>query len=223
MKKHQEIGDRLKQFAQEKFGSVAELERKMKVPKNSLSQYIGGRHTPGTTLQDKLRDVGCDIEWLMTGHSRTGGGSHVIQFPINSIAPYMGRIYAEPDGKEYFEEHHNGEVGIPMSPGNFFCLLVDNDSLINADPIPIYPGDICIFEYNRQPKNDDIVAVELTNGKRTVKILKHKNRDFVTLHSANKFRNYPSFDVKKTDIKTFGIFVEKRQMTDQQKKRYGIK
>lgn len=201
---------------------MAEFSRRLELKTaQELYPYLNGKSLPGNKLQSKLRDLGCDIEWLMTGERSVKEG------PTNYLtgfAPYLGRVYADPKGKEYFEEAGDREgAGVPMSPGKFFCLEIDNDSLINAEPISLYPGDVCVFEYGRQPKNGDIVAIQFSDGNRTIKIVKHRGKDLAVLISANKFRNYPEREVKKADIKSYGIFVEKRQMSTEQKRRYGIK
>lgn len=61
------IGDRLKHFAKSKYGSLAALARAMGIQSQSLTPYVNNLTTPGTVTQNKLRDLGCDIEWLMTG------------------------------------------------------------------------------------------------------------------------------------------------------------
>lgn len=61
------IGDRLKEFAEKNFGSVNGLERALGMNRNSLSQYIYNRNIPGSNLLIKLREIGCDINWLLTG------------------------------------------------------------------------------------------------------------------------------------------------------------
>lgn len=61
------IGDRLKEFADKNFGSVNGLERALGMNRNSLSQYVYNRNTPGSNLLIKLRELGCDINWLLTG------------------------------------------------------------------------------------------------------------------------------------------------------------
>ncbi|MBW7888064.1 MAG: hypothetical protein H3C35_06850 [Bacteroidetes bacterium] len=61
------IGERLKLFAEKNFGSVAELERALGKGRNSLSQYIGDRSTPGGQLLLELLKLGCDINWLLSG------------------------------------------------------------------------------------------------------------------------------------------------------------
>jgi transcriptional regulator with XRE-family HTH domain len=61
------IGDRLRHFAKTKFGSTSELARQMGLQPQALTAYLSNRTTPGNVTQSKLRELGCDIEWLMTG------------------------------------------------------------------------------------------------------------------------------------------------------------
>lgn len=61
------IGDRLRLFAKVNFGSTSELARRMGVLPQSLTAYLSNRTIPGNVTQNKLRELGCDVEWLMTG------------------------------------------------------------------------------------------------------------------------------------------------------------
>lgn len=63
------IGERIKKFAKEKFGSVSSLARAMGIKETSLSTYINGRSKPGASIQEKLRNVGANVEWIMTGNN----------------------------------------------------------------------------------------------------------------------------------------------------------
>lgn len=176
-----------------------------------LNRYLSGKAVPGNKIQTRLRKLGCDIEWLMTGERDEKDTAIGL-----SLIPFLGKITATPDGKEYFDDAINEGAGVPFFKGNYFALEVENDSMINAIPVEIYPGDICIFELGRQPKNGDIVAVQFKQtNERTVKILKHVSRDEVELISANKYRNYPSRRVRKNIIATFGIFVTKFLYSDE--------
>ncbi len=68
-KSKQEISKRLRYFAHMRFGSLKELAAHLGVTSSTLSQYTTGKSIPGNTMQSRLRDIGCDIEWLMTGES----------------------------------------------------------------------------------------------------------------------------------------------------------
>lgn len=212
-----DTAQRLRQFMEEAgYHTEAEFAAALGMSYENLYQYLAGKAKPGNRLQERLRGLGADVEWLMTGVKIPGKA-------VTGFAPFLGKIAATPQGKEYFEEFDGASAGIPFLRGSFFCLEIENDSLISAEPKPIYPGDICVFEANRQPKDGDIVAIHFRNNQRTVKIVKHLSRDIIELRSANKFRNYLAVKVKKTDIASYGVFVMKVDMDERMKRRFGIK
>lgn len=67
------IGQRLKDFGLSHYPSLKAFAEALDVPQSTLSNYLAGDRTPGNKLQSKLRDLGCDIEWLMTGKKGTDG------------------------------------------------------------------------------------------------------------------------------------------------------
>lgn len=60
---------RLRYFAHAKYGSIKALAKAMGVSPSTLSQYTTGKCIPGNIMQERLRSLGCDIEWLITGSS----------------------------------------------------------------------------------------------------------------------------------------------------------
>lgn len=220
-----EISRRLKEWGIERFGTVTEFAAAMDMSVENLSQYFRGKSRPGSKLQARLSALGCDVGWLMTGRERAAKEQSSVLDLSNSV-PLVGRIVANDKGKEYFEDFPAG-IAIPYRSGNFVALLIEGDSLINAPDgdrsMEIYPGDLCIFEMGRQPKNGDIVAVQLKSGDRMVKILKHLSKDEVRLFSANNFKNYPSRDIRKEQISTFALLVNKIKLTRSERRRLGIK
>lgn len=48
---------------------MAALARAIGKSAQHLTPYSTGKYKPGNELQEDLRKVGCDIEWLMTGIS----------------------------------------------------------------------------------------------------------------------------------------------------------
>lgn len=222
------VAKRLREFGTSKFGEESGWQKRfadaLEMSPQALSNYLAGRVIPGNAVQAKLRALGCDIELLMTGTKRESKSESLFEI---GLAPLIGKIVATPEGKQYFEDFAVG-LTVPYAKGNYFALLVENDSLINAPDGPhsmeVYPGDICIFEAIRQPRDGDIVALELTQSRgRMVKILKHKSRDEVELASANKFRNYPSVMVRKDEVVSWGVLVSKYKPTAGELKRLGIK
>lgn len=60
------IAERLKQFA-ESIGTKSELARKLDMSPQQLNAYISGRSKPGADIIIKLKEIGCDTDWLLTG------------------------------------------------------------------------------------------------------------------------------------------------------------
>lgn len=219
---------RLLKVGQDKFGAEfgwkAKFARALGMTPQQLNDYFSGRISIGTEMQERLRKIEVDVEWVMTGKQSGGEDLGASATALQGWAKFEGRIVASPDGKEYFDHSEISEgAGVPYRKGNFFSLEVESNSLMTAEPIPIMPGDICIFESGVQPSNGEIVAVHLKNNKRMVKIIKHLNRDEVELCSANRFQNYPSIKIKKQDIASFGVFRSKLQLTEKEKKFFGLK
>jgi len=67
MKRYVDIGRRLRQFGQEKFGSMAEFARALNTKPQSLNNYLSGKAKPGNKLEEQLRSLGCDVIWLEHG------------------------------------------------------------------------------------------------------------------------------------------------------------
>jgi SOS-response transcriptional repressor LexA len=218
------VGDRLREWGVQRYGSVSAFAEALGIVSEGLSPYLNNKRPVGGIIQGKLRKLGAPVEWIMTGRKSEAKTESLFDI---GMAPLVGKIVATPEGKQYFEDFPAG-LSVPYAKGNYFALLVENDSLINAPDGPhsmeVYPGDICIFEASRQPRDGDIVAVELSQSRgRMVKILKHKNRDEIELASANKFRNYPSVMVRKDEVASWGVLVSKYKPTVGELKRLGVK
>lgn len=61
------IGERLRVFAKKKYGTVRALCDALEIKEQTLQPYLSNKSKPGHALQEKLRNLGADIEWLMTG------------------------------------------------------------------------------------------------------------------------------------------------------------
>ena len=209
-------------------GWKTRFAEKLEISSQQLSNILTDRDALGPAIREKLRALGCDTEWLMTGDEHKNKVAEE-QFPYGKMMPVqvLGRIKATPEGKQVFEDIKE-DLTVPYFRGNYFALIIENDSLINAPEgdhsMELYPGDVAIFEVGRQPKNGDIVAVQMEqNNTRMVKIFKHDGPNNAQLLSANKFRNYLAVKIKKDQVATFGIFVTKLKLTRAEKRKLGIK
>lgn len=60
------IGDRIREFGINAFGSLGGLASALNLSPQQLSNYIAERNLPGTPFLLKLAEHGCDLHWLLT-------------------------------------------------------------------------------------------------------------------------------------------------------------
>lgn len=61
------IGERIRQFARKKYGTLKRLADEMEISPQQLQQYISGKREPGSRILLKLQRLGCDVNWLLGG------------------------------------------------------------------------------------------------------------------------------------------------------------
>jgi hypothetical protein len=225
MLRSSEISRRLKKWGLEEFGTLVSFARALGISQQSLHDYTGGRTMPGNKMQARLRALGCDIEWLMTGSPRGSARRESMRkqsLPVG-WARFEGRVVTALDGREELVSKGVPEgAGVPYRRGSFFCLEITGDGLLTAVPLPVYPGDICIFEAERQPRNGDIVVAHLKRSRMVVRVVNHVSAHEMEFSTANKFRNYPTIRVRKSDIERIGVLKSILQLTREEKRLFGI-
>ncbi len=65
------IGARLREFAYSRGFKLTEFAKALGMIPQTLNSYLSGRIAPGSEVLMKLSDLGCNIEWLLTG--KAGG------------------------------------------------------------------------------------------------------------------------------------------------------
>lgn len=186
-----------------------------------VNKYLSAQLNPENLLL-ALYEAGEDIEWIKSGGEQSPKLVRETPEAVQKIAPLLGRITMTAEGEDRFEHSHiPAGAGVPFFKGNFFCLEIANDSLINAEP-PVYPGDLCIFESAWTPAKGDLVALQFKDNRRIVKVITHASRTDLTLTAVNRYRTFPEVKIKKSELADIGIFVLKLQMTGEAKKRFGL-
>lgn len=84
------IGERLRQFAKDKFGTIRKLAELLEMSEENLSQYTRDKSKPGANILLKLNELGCDLNWLITGKE---GNSAKEMF--NTTFDYLQKIEGE--------------------------------------------------------------------------------------------------------------------------------
>ena len=65
------VGKRIEEFAVLKFGGVRSLNKKltqMTGKNTSIYKYVKDERSPGASILSPLAQLGCNLNWLLTGH-----------------------------------------------------------------------------------------------------------------------------------------------------------
>lgn len=207
---------KLRGWTKKKFAEVT------KIFPQDVNKYLEAELNPENLLL-ALYEAGEDIEWIKRGGSAATLTVKEEEPESEPRAPLMGRVVLTPDGKEIAEVRGiSAGAGVPCFTENCFSLEIGNDSMIDAEP-PLFPGDICIFETGRKPKKGAIAALQLRDGQRMIKMITGITGSSFTLTAANRYRQFPSVTIKRRDVRSMGLFVMKVQLTEEVKRRFGLK
>jgi len=60
------IGSKIKEFGKKKFPSMREFAEALGIKREQLYPYFNGKVLPGSEFLLKLKNLGCDINWLLS-------------------------------------------------------------------------------------------------------------------------------------------------------------
>lgn len=83
---------RLREFAEKHFDSMADFARALDMPPQQIYDYLSGKSKPGALILMKLSELGCDINWLLTGKGRD---STEVQKKIEELEQENSRLRDE--------------------------------------------------------------------------------------------------------------------------------
>jgi transcriptional regulator with XRE-family HTH domain len=66
------VARRLREWGESAFPSMAALARAIGVTPQTLNVYLSAKTRPGNAMQDRLRSLGADVEYIMTGKTAAG-------------------------------------------------------------------------------------------------------------------------------------------------------
>jgi hypothetical protein len=221
-----EIGKRLRNWGLGQYGSLGSFAEALRLRnQNTLSPYFSGVRKPGNSLQSRLRELGCDVEWLMTG--RQGVDSPVSNHHALGGQSALINVYGVVNSDSTRAEYSKTEVvgSFPWFSSNAFGLIISSQSLIHA-PLPggrvgLNPDDLAIFE-RRHPRQGEIVCVVLDDGYRRLGILKKKNSNLVLLANANRFINILDTRIPAGSILEMDTLIISFPLTEVLKDKMGI-
>lgn len=69
------IGERLEIFRKSNFSTKKKLAEALDISYEHLYQYLSDKKKPGSEILSKLSELGCNIDWLLTGQSNKTTGA----------------------------------------------------------------------------------------------------------------------------------------------------
>lgn len=204
------IAARLREFAYSKTDRLKEFARSLEMSPQTLNSYLSGKISPGSELLIKLSDLGCDINWLLTGSEKN---SKEKDFGIKTSKERIYRVMGTlPAGRADVQDWSdlNEFKDLEYDPDTHFYLKIDEEFGYSMMPL-VNPGDYVLVSLYSKPKDGDLVAALYDKTKGALKIYS-ESKDIpgiVILTSYNQAIQ-PMF-FKKDQIKAYKVvLIEKK-------------
>jgi len=203
MKNRNDISANLRKFAEENFNSLADLARKLGMNNpQQLNPYTSGKSILGGEKLAILRELGCDINWLLTGETSEERTSYIqeIELPVLAdISAGLGELTTHDSFPDTFTLHYDSRrnyiVRIDKYNGESMKPFINENDLIVADPTTPKSNEIAVvswvdrkgeqrgaikfIQYNED--NDESIVL-ISNNPATPMIFLEKERDQVKAH-----------------------------------------
>lgn len=197
-----EIGQRIRESIEKRFGKRgnAAFARMLGISPTSLNEYVQGKMKPGNKMQERLREIGEDVEYIMTGQRK----------PIleSNIVPARGKMYkviisvnaGNPDCI-FREDNYTGEeMFFPFEKERGFAVKVIGDSMTNPSGKSINDGDYVFVDMDASVLSGDVVVINLHSGRQMIKQYIQGENDEIILRSFNP--QHPDIKIKYSEVIT---------------------
>jgi SOS-response transcriptional repressor LexA len=169
-----EIAKRLREFGKRNFKNFAELAKKMEWSPQALNAYLSGQSIPGGNILFKLKELGCDINWLLSNENDAryisfrkindvGIIPNKFEYKISNMVPTIEKEL------NIDEEWVDKEL-INFDPATHVFLKIDENNGKSMVPL-LQPGDVVLLDILSKPKDGDLVAARWDDSCGMVKIL----------------------------------------------------
>ena len=207
-----EVAINLRKFANDNFKSLAELGRRLGMRPQNLQIYFEGRSYPGGQVLGRLSELGCDIDWLITGEVRRE--KYIPYDELQRVGLERGKMYKVTDTipatiKE-LENVFVGEESLYYNEKRYLFLNVDEEMSKPVEPL-INKGDKVLIDLTGEAQDKDIIVVKYESSKQEIRILAvdNKNSGMVILRS-NSSSVLPKC-VKRKNINMHRVVVIKKK------------
>lgn len=185
MERNNLIGSRLREFGSVRFTSLKEFAEALEMQPSNLQAYLKGEREPGAQVLKKLRNLGCDINWLLGDEpapNASSDGVFILRLPeyrLDAMIPAgSGELV---DLTEWIRSET-----LEFDPAGHALLQIDTEFGYSMTPV-IQPGDYVMYSYHAKVYDGDIVAARWDATKGAVKIASfvQGNPSLVALISSN--------------------------------------
>jgi transcriptional regulator with XRE-family HTH domain len=80
MGQYKSVARRLREEGLKKYNTMAQFATALELMPESLDNYLNGKIRPGIILQRRLREVGCNLDYIMTGKTSEPQNSQWMDF-----------------------------------------------------------------------------------------------------------------------------------------------
>ncbi len=198
------IASRLREFAYSRTEKLSDFARMLDMLPQTLNSYLSGRITPGAELLVKLSELGCDIDWLLTGKGDTstpvtegkGDKPHGTYKVLGTVPAGVADIQDWSDLNEFRD--------LQYDPDTHFYLKVDEEFGYSMMPM-VNPGDFVLVSLYGKVKHGDLVVALYDETKGALKIYTENESlpGIAVLTSYNQ--SIPPMLFKKEDIKVYKV------------------
>lgn len=198
------IATRLREFAYSRTEKLSDFARMLDMLPQTLNSYLSGRITPGAELLVKLSELGCDIDWLLTGKGdisspvtdESPGKQHGTYRVLGTVPAGVADIQDWSDLNEFRD--------LQYDPDTHFYLKVDEEFGYSMMPM-VNPGDFVLVSLYGKVKHGDLVVALYDETKGALKIYTENESlpGIAVLTSYNQ--SIPPMLFKKEDIKVYKV------------------
>ncbi len=186
MKNKNDIAANLRKFAEENFDSLADFARNLGMNNpQQLNPYTSGKSILGGEKLAILRELGCDINWLLTGETSEERkyNRQNIELPILAdISAGLGELNEHNDFPEFYE--------LTLDKRKNYIVRVDKNNGESMKPF-IQEGDLIVVENTPAGNNELAVVSWITRDniqKGAIKMIQYSEDtpDYIALLSYNQ-------------------------------------
>ncbi len=204
------IAARLREFAYSKTDRLKEFARSLDMSPQTLNSYLSGKISPGSELLIKLSDLGCDIDWLLTGSKKNSNEKNPGRKATDGrVFRVLGTI---PAGRADIQDWSelNEFKNLEYDPDTHFYLKIDEEFGYSMMPM-VNPGDYVLVSLYGKLKDGDLVVALYDKTKGALKLYS-ESKDIpgiVILTSYNQA--IPPMFFKKEQIRAYKVvLIEKK-------------